>query len=415
MKVKNGYSGFGVPAAPSRNCVRSARFLVDAQLNCESPGGVALGSLSDDELSPVMPDYVIDLHYGDMFDVDSLYTPAAVGHEPVSLSARRPRSRSPRIRRRSIKELLQSPPSIDSSADVGSDADMFWSELAGATCADDADDVHAAAPAPAAWCLSESDEDTAAAPAAAGLSDSGDGDEARPPPASRPRSRSCSKSSSTSSSSTSADAADARSEDSLDAAWAKSKSSVVEPVPTLTQQVPSSSSSPAPVDESPATVRARAASPCRSMSPEARSATSRSSRDNSTSPRPRVRGSHLTPLARLPDPDFHPDIAWWAQPIWNYFSSLMCRYPRSPRRPICLELKCAGTGGEIEGLKVPQAFLVCAFVCCLAFLFCSCLINKSKETRGAWTPLSDSRCSRSKTGCARVLDVQPRGLRAHFQ
>ena len=125
MKVKNGYSGFGVPAAPSRNCVRSARFLVDAQLNCESPGGVALGSLSDDEPSQVMPDYVIDLHYGDMFDVDSLYTPAAVGHEPVSLSARRPRSRSPRIRRRSIKELLQSPPSIDSSADVGSDADMF--------------------------------------------------------------------------------------------------------------------------------------------------------------------------------------------------------------------------------------------------------------------------------------------------
>ena len=420
MKIKHGYTGFGVPVGPSRNCVRSARFLVDAQLNCESPGGVALGSLSsDDEPPPVMPDYVIDFHSGDIVDVESLYTPAAGGHEPVSLSARRQRSRSPRARmHRSIKELLMSP-SIDSGdassdafadSDRESDAAMLPSELDTATGAD-TDDVHADAPVQSG-CLSESDEDVAApAPAAWGLSESSD---EAPPPASRPRSRSCSSSSSTStssSSSTSADAADARSEDSLDAAW----SVVVEPVPTLTQQVPLSSSSPAPVDESPAAVPARAASPFRSMSPEARSETSRSSRDNSASPRPKVRGPHLTPLARLPDPEFQPDIAWWAQPIWNYFSSLIKRYPRQPRRPIRLELKCAGTGGEIEGPKVPQAFIVvCAFVCCLAFLFCSSL-NKQKQTRGAWTPLSGSRCSREERVCARVLDVQPRGHRAHLQ
>ena len=102
MKM-SGYSGFGVPAEASRNCVRSSRLLVEAVLNSVSPAGVALGSLSESDSEPAAVDQLIDAL--GVPDVESLYTPAAGGHQPVTIS-KRDRSRSPR--RPSVKELLVS-------------------------------------------------------------------------------------------------------------------------------------------------------------------------------------------------------------------------------------------------------------------------------------------------------------------
>ena len=373
MKIKSGYTGFGFPA--DGNCVRSSRFLVDALLNSGSAAGVTLASLSEDEDSePALVDRVIDVC--GVPDVESLYTPASGGHEPIVLPGR-DRSRSPR--RPSVKELLVSGGSV--TATPGSQAEESGDVSDDATSDSEseparADGADAAAPVqPAAACVwSDSDPDDAAAPAAqAGwaLSDS-DAESQReaPPPAcarSRSRSTSSQSSSSTSSSSSAADLRDdgnVSEADSLEETWLHAQtlssgpaceSPAAAPVPpasaqplagllrhleTLGEKSDHDSIDVPIVGPSPPS------SPARSLS---------SQQSNPASPRPRVRGPDLTPLARLPNPDFHPDIKWWAQPVWDYFSTLMKRYPRRPRRAILLELQCAGSGGEVEGLKVPKA------------------------------------------------------------
>ena len=75
----------------------------------------------------------------------------------------------------------------------------------------------------------------------------------------------------------------------------------------------------------------------------------------SGSPRPKIRDSQYTPLPRTEPPEWHPDVKWWAGPVFDYFVGLMKSFPRAPRRRIMKELMCAGTCGELQALTVPKA------------------------------------------------------------
>ena len=121
---------------------------------------MALGSLSESDSEPAAVDQLIDAR--GVPDVESLYTPAAGGHQLVTIS-KRDRSRSPR--RSSVKELLVSAGSTICSGESGvSDAVTSDLESAGSETSDDA---HAVAPVQAAWAFSDSDDagDDAAAAA----------------------------------------------------------------------------------------------------------------------------------------------------------------------------------------------------------------------------------------------------------
>ena len=376
-----------MPARPSRK-IRNDYVELSASLKaCSSPSGVALGSISSDgEPDGAARDDVFDhLVMSGAMDVEGLFDGDIW---KISLpSSRRScsRSRSPYNMHRDdqlvwreddqrgppVSEELSvpAPPSSPSQTQVPDVADDALQRPCNVDVADDVKTSPIRGGWSAALDLSESESEALAdAPSGAAAEDGSSGSSDSESLDSEPSS---SAASSASSSSSKAGSSSSDVDDVL-AGWGSGVARSVPPALAPAVAAPSPASAALAAEEPvpalpPATGRLStalsagndaAAPPSPSVS---RASSKESSRSRSGSPRPRI-SAGLGPLPRLPAPRWHPDTAWWAGPIYDYFSPMMRTFPRVPRRKVRMELRCVGTAGEVAGLNVPEASFFAIYV-----------------------------------------------------